>query len=653
MRETVASCCAVGMLVCLAASCGGRTVSDCQAGEEACPCRSDGSCNDGLTCLSNVCVDTGANGAAGGPPGGRVSTGPQLQSDRVDLLFVVDNSISMADKQEILRNAVPQLLNRLIDPVCVVPGTTPPVVTQDSSQTPCPPGSEPEFGPVADLHVGVVTSSLGGNGGTLCTPEHGAQYWNETQNDRGRLVARQGPTFDSPPTTWNDMGFLSWDPNGSARNPAPVPGESDAPAMVSNFQNLVTGASEYGCGFESTLEAWYRFLIHPDPPMDVVYAPAPPGETVGLGIDDVLLAQRAAFLRPDSLVAIIMLSDENDCSVIDHGLGYLVGNTDEGAMPRATSVCDTNPNDPCCLSCIERQWPDECNDPQTDPNCRAGLFHGDVDSDQDRLNLRCFDQKRRFGMHFLHPIRRYVHGLTGREVITRTGQSVPNPLYAPNPTYPELEPRANSSLVFLVGIVGVPWQDIATDDSLDVNAPTMRYLSAHEIEARGLWDQILGRPEARPPVPPSDPFMVESVAPREGVNPRTGIAISPPVPGPGGNLINGHEYRIEGNSDLQYACIFPLATVRDCASAQPGQGCDCKVSNEVFDRPLCDDTHQEYAKAYPGTRFLQVLRGYGDNSVVASICPKNPNCANPADVDCGYNPVVTTLIERMQVALPE
>ncbi len=571
--------------------------------------------------------------------------------DKIDLLFMIDNSISMADKQEILRNAIPQLLNRLIDPVCVTPDTDPPFVVQDTSQGGCPEESEPEFNAVRDIHIGVITSSLGGNGGTLCTPEHGTQYWNETQNDRGRLVARQGPTFDTPPTTWNNMGFLSWDPDGTARNAAPFPGEADRQAMVDNFQNLVTGAGESGCGYEASLEAWYRFLVDPDPPMDVLYDEAR-RESVGVGLDDVLLAQRAQFLRPDSLVAIIMLSDENDCSVIDHGIGYLVGNTDEGAMPRATSQCDIDPNDPCCLSCIQANWPDGCASPQSDANCIAGLFHGDVDSTQDRLNLRCYNQKKRFGLNFLHPTSRYVTALTSHEISTRAGEPAVNPLFSENEQfYPDLVPRLDSSLIFLAGIVGVPWQDIATDDSLDANASTMRYLRADEIAVRGIWDQILGQPDASPPIPPADPFMIESVAPREGINPRTGVAISPPVPGPGGNVINGHEYRIDANSDLQYACIFPLATNRDCANAEPGQGCDCKVSNEVFDRPLCNDTTQEYAKAYPGTRFLRVLRDYGANSIVASICPKNPSGCDPAAPDCGYNPAVAAIIDRLKDAL--
>ena len=568
--------------------------------------------------------------------------------DRIDLLFVISNSESMADKQEILRNAVPQLLNRLIDPVCVVPNTDPPEVTQDSSAMPCPDGTEPEFEAIHDIHVGVITASLGSNGGTLCSPELGDPYWDETQNDRGRLIVRQGPTFDIPATTWNDAGFLSWDPYGSAHNAADVRGEPDGTALVSTFQNLVTGAGESGCQFQAPLEAWYRFLIDPDPPLDIVFDPAQ-GESVAVGLDDVLLEQRAQFLRPDSLLAIVMLSDENDCSLSDHGAAYLLGDPTPGAMPRATSQCETDPSHPCCLSCIQANWPEQCDDPRTDPNCQAGYFHEEVDPADDPLSLRRYAQKQRFGLDFLHPTSRYVEGLTEREIVTRSGEIVTNPLFAPNERYyPDLAPRMDSSLIFLAGIVGVPWQDIATDDSLDTNTGTLRYLRADEIAARGIWSEILGDPAASPPVPPTDPFMLESVAPREGVNPRTGIAIAPPRAGPGGNTINGHESRGEGRDTLQYACIFPLGTTRECANAQPGQSCDCKTSDVPDDRALCDGTIQHYGKAYPATRQLQVLRDYGGNSIVASMCPKNPNCANPADINCGYNPAVNAIIDRLK-----
>jgi hypothetical protein len=44
---------------------------------------------------------------------------PQSGVDKIDLLFMIDNSISMADKQAILAEAVPVLVQRLVDPVCV------------------------------------------------------------------------------------------------------------------------------------------------------------------------------------------------------------------------------------------------------------------------------------------------------------------------------------------------------------------------------------------------------------------------------------------------------------------------------------------------------------------------------------------------------
>ena len=69
--------------------------------------------------------------------------------------------------------------------------------------------------------------------------------------------------------------------------------------------------------------------------------------------DETLLAQRKAFLRPDSLVAIVMLSDENDCSIRDDSVGWFVGS--QNRMPLSTSVCASNPNDPCCRSCAQKE----------------------------------------------------------------------------------------------------------------------------------------------------------------------------------------------------------------------------------------------------------------------------------------------------------
>jgi hypothetical protein len=590
----------------------------------------------------------GAGGEGNRPPGQayKVNVG---QVDKIDLLLMIDNSISMADKQQMLEATVPYLVNRLVDPICVDRDSG--VPTGDTSSSDGCNAGQPQFRAVGDIHIGVVTSSLGGHGGVLCSPEHQSaseSYYNETQNDRGHLItrSRDGSTVG----TWNGVGFLSWDPGGTAKNPTPyAPGTIDQALLVSEFQDLVTGAGEQGCGFEASLEAWYRFLVDPMPPADVVrQMDERLGQEVSVpvGVDEVLLEQRKQFLRPDSLVIIVMLSDENDCSVRDTGDGWSVHNVREGIMPHSTSVCDTDPNDPCCLSCVQPSWPDECSDPRSDPKCTPVLH----DAHNDRLNLRCFDQKRRFGMDLLYPTQRYVDALTSHEIQAHDRSMHPNPLFATNDHYPQLVPRLDSSRIFLAGIVGVPWQDIATDETIG-DPSALEYMSAQQIEPRGFWDLILGDPDASPPVPPMDPFMVESVAPRSGANPRTGTPIAPPTEGAGGPALNGHEYDIQGNNDLQYACIFQLGTAKECANVDPGVGCDCKVSTDIFMRPLCNGTTQTHAKAYPGLRFLEVLKDYGANSIVASICPKNP-VGEGTDSNYGHNPAARAIVNAVRPELP-
>jgi hypothetical protein len=64
---------------------------------------------------------------------------------------------------------------------------------------------------------------------------------------------------------------------------------------------------------------------------------------------------------------------------------------------------------------------------------------------------------------------------------------------------------------------------------------------------------------------------------------------------------------------------------------------------------------QVRAKGYPGLRELEVLREFGNNSIVASICPKNIAPANgkteATDPDYGYNPAVGAIVERLKEAL--
>ena len=599
----------------------------------------------------------------------------QTAVDKIDLLFMIDNSVSMADKQAILAAAVPVLLNRLVSPICVDANGTP-----THGNAPCASPDQPEFNPIGDIHIGIVSSSLGAHGGNVCSaPAMGDDPATTHLDDQGHLIGTVRP--EKALTSWQNLGFLAWDPSGTKNTP---PGIKDAADLTKQFTDMVVATGEHGCGYEASLESWYRFLIDPEPPATVVKDNAS-GTTVRSsaqkfnadgslgacdGCDNMLLAQRAAFLRPDSLVAIVMLSDENDCSIIDENVGWFVGATSH--MPKSTAACAKDPNDPCCRSCAQNETSPPANCPalSADPVCMGApaKSYNTWDNLNDSLNLRCFNQKQRFGFDLLYPTSRYVNGLTSPSITLQSdhSKSVVNPLYATGNS--GKAPR-DPSLVFLAGIIGVPWQDISTADSL--TGAGLTYLTATQLataDANGKtrWDQLLGNAAASPPVPPSDPFMIETIDPRSGANPNVPAEQIAPATSmnPQANHINGHEQNVPDKADLQYACTFPLATPKMCT---PGNSaCDCSPTKDgdaagvtAANSPLCQPpaggapgTTQYFAKAYPGARELTVLRDFKDNAIVASICPKVPTSTNPSgDPNYGYNPAVGAIIERLKEAL--
>lgn len=559
--------------------------------------------------------------------------------DKLDLLFMIDNSQSMGDKQTLLAQAVPQLVDRLVVPRCV--DSQGGVKLRLSLSEACPPGMAPEFRAVRDIHVAVITSSLGAHGAAASSCNDNPQIEGDYPQDRALLLPSVRPGLAS----YNGSGFLAWDPDQKL-NPA---GEVAADRLGVQFGEMVKAAGEAGCGYESSLEAWYRFLIDPEPPKEVVVANE---RSVRQGTDEQLLAQRKSFLRPDSLVTVVMLTDENDCSIRDDDSGYLLANTSEKfRMVRANSACERNPNDPCCAPCISGTQPG-CPSVADDPACKRGNYLNQP-GDKDDWNLRCWEQKRRFGYDFLYPVSRYVDGLTKSLVPNRAGVLVPNPLFAPGPN----GKSRDKGLVYLAGIVGVPWQDIA-DDASRTNAG-LRYLTAQELSDKGRWQMLLGDPNTQ--TPPTDPFMRESVEPRSGTNPITGDAIAPATSmNPRENAINGHE-QVANDDDLQYACTFQLP---DSVACTADKSCDCVLpdpashKNPGFvprNRPLCQPpgggpagTTQYFGKAYPGSRPLEVLKGIADAAIVASICPK---VLTPGQPGYGYEPAVDAIVDRLKVAL--
>ena len=590
--------------------------------------------------------------------------------DKIDLVLAIDNSQSMADKQAILSKAVPDLVKGLVNPRCVdaagaASATQPKGPTED-----CPAGTKREFRPILDIHIGVVSSSLGGHGSDACPAQTKGscdEGVNRTNDDHGHLVARADVYAKSSVPTYEDGGFLAWDPEQKLT----PPGEKSIETLGARLGAIVDGVGQSGCGFESQLESWYRFLVDPEPYQSIAVVN---GRATPSGIDEALLAERAAFLRSDSLLAILMLTDENDASIKETGQSYLaaeLANPDGSAfhMPRPRAECAKDPSDPCCKSCGQPQGacPDDptCFVPGSDPPVLATL-----DADSDPVNLRAWDDKRRFGVDFLYPVDRYVRALTEVQIPNRAGELVPNPIFS------QLDPKRaagvrDASLVFLAGIVGVPWQDIARKDDqgrpdlvagLDAKGKAVGgFQSAAELSAAApsgkpsTWDVVLGTSDGST-YRPGDPLMQESIDPRTGANPATGAALAPPGSPAGANPINGHEHARGSGGDLQYACIFPLPTPRDCtASCAAERGCDC--TDLEGQSPLCDasagdsgaPTLQARAKAYPGLRELGVLRGVGENGIVASICPKQLDDATRADY--GYRPAIGAIIDRLKVAL--
>ncbi len=650
---------------------------------------------------------SGGSAVAGGTQntGGTSVAIPAAKPSAVDVLFMIDNSTSMADKQGVLATSLPSLLGRLAQPNCL--DSAGKVVGQVRFDGTCNDGKA-EFKPVRDLHIGVITSSLGDHGAdSVCSPGRATSFSDingnpiltpSDVNDASHLVGslpRGSAMLTADPTVTQSaqvrvdpLGFLAW---GDANQ---TPTASELTSAQHAFADMVQAAAERGCGFESQLESWFRFLVDPVPPIYPITKDGT-GEAQRLGSDDALLAQRAAFLRPNSLVLVVMLTDENDCSLRDTDVGWVSADT-HASITTGSPACSTNPNDPCCYSCTVSSPPNGCAVcPTTDIAPDDSAY---------QANLRCWQQKRRFGFDFLYPVSRYVIGLTKPELCpdqnfgdmdcdcsyaksigvscSPGARRLPNPLYSNTvgvdnggssvPSKYQGQPRTDNSNVFLAGILGVPWQDIGYADQdgkltyIPVTNPawTAASTAPSTPAPNGIWSLIYGDEM----VQPGDAHMIESLEPRPG------------LPGPsaaaGADPISGHEWNT-AYQDLEYACIFPLPAPRPCqCDATAADSATCKYTNPndcctlvysidgrkvtkdgEYSKPVCEGNTQTSAKAYPGLREIAVLREYAlgtsyasptarGNSVVTSICPKQLT-GDPANAGFGYNPATDAIVARL------
>jgi hypothetical protein len=211
--------------------------------------------------------------------------------DKVDLLFMVDNSNSMAGEQQSLKAQFPNVIK---------------VLTTGERM----PGDPNPFPPAKDLHVGIVDSDMG-----IAGVEFGSCH--ADGGDDGRL--QHTPHGDNCDASY--PLFLSYIGD-------PKIGPVTDPTKFSNDVGCIANLGTGGCGFEQQLEAPLKALwpsIYTDADGNVQPNPITFLSTTKagmLGHGDVPESQggNLGFLRNDpaqglSLIAIVVVTDEEDCSV--------------------------------------------------------------------------------------------------------------------------------------------------------------------------------------------------------------------------------------------------------------------------------------------------------------------------------------------------
>jgi hypothetical protein len=236
------------------------------------------SSTDAMLCSGNQC-----------PAPAACKTIQVAAADEVDLLFMIDDSNSMTEEQLSVASEIPRMVQVLASGDLDGDGAR-------------------DFSPARSLHVGIVDSDMGSGstpGIPNCAPglgDDGVMQIRTRSGSGGCLADYSG----SYPATPNVFAFEA----GGTQMPA------DFAADVGCVALLGTG----GCGFEFELEAPLKALSlspNADGTSPVSWtAPGyrPPtfaGGTLGHG-DDPLT--NGAFLRADSLLAIVTVNDEDDCS---------------------------------------------------------------------------------------------------------------------------------------------------------------------------------------------------------------------------------------------------------------------------------------------------------------------------------------------------
>lgn len=170
----------------------------------------------------------------------------------LDLLFVIDDSPSMADKQAALGAAFPKFLDELGN----------------------------QRGGLPNLHLGVISSDMGTKGSAVVDP--GPPVGAGGQG--GCLGTGKGGALQKGMAALNGTDVFAI---------ANRDGTTNFNGGLAETFRLMATQGAAGCGFEQHLHALRSSFAHP----------------LNLG-----------FLRPDANLAVVILADEDDCSILDPAL---------------------------------------------------------------------------------------------------------------------------------------------------------------------------------------------------------------------------------------------------------------------------------------------------------------------------------------------
>jgi len=207
----------------------------------------------------------------------------QSSGTKVDLLFMVDNSNSMNEEQEKLRAQIPMLVSGLLEGVDL-----------DGD-------GELDYRGATDVHLGVVSSDLGIPG------VRDVEGCTDPLGDEGILINAPRDPDSSCETDPIEVPFLTY-----------REGVSSADRVAADLACIASVGTD-GCGFEMQLESALKALWPKS--NDELEFVVDPSSGFGARGQSGPGAPNGNFIRDNpedlSLIAIVLLTDEDDCSSSD------------------------------------------------------------------------------------------------------------------------------------------------------------------------------------------------------------------------------------------------------------------------------------------------------------------------------------------------